>query len=119
MISYFKNCFAIKYPNFEQIRVELSSRVDLHSKILNHIVMAIIWIIAIVGASIKVKVFTEDLELVVVVDSKFKLDQGFNFIEYQQPLTCLGIIIVVDFGQEATEVSLTNQVPEVNLLILD
>jgi hypothetical protein len=119
MISYFKNCFAIKYPNFEQIRVELSSRVDLHSKILNHIVMAIIWIIAIVGASIKVKVFTEDLELVVVVDSKFKLDQGFNFIEYQQPLTCSGIIIVVDFGQEATEVSLTNQVPEVNLLILD
>jgi len=50
--------------------------------------MVIVWIIAIVEASIKVKVSTEDLELGVVVDSKFKLDQGFNFIEYQPPLTC-------------------------------
>lgn len=83
--------------------------------------MAIIWIVAIVGASKEVKEFTEDLVLVVVVDNKFKLDQDFNSIKYQLHPTCSKIIIVVNFSQEAAEVSLTNQELKANLklVILD
>ena len=83
--------------------------------------MAIIWIVAIVGASKEVKEFTEDLVLVVVVDNKFKLDQDFNSIKYLLHLTYSKIIIVVNFSQEAAEVSLTNQELKANLklVILD